>query len=80
MYILSRRKLTLAQQLGSRALRTDAIESVACGWLAIVVAAALTAQLILGAWWVDAIASLPIVWLLFREGQEAWEGQGCCGH
>jgi divalent metal cation (Fe/Co/Zn/Cd) transporter len=80
MYVLSRRKLELAQQLGSRALRADAIESITCGWLAFVVVAALSAQLLLGAWWVDAAASLPIVYFLVREGREAWEGEECCDH
>jgi divalent metal cation (Fe/Co/Zn/Cd) transporter len=78
MYILSRRKLKIAHQLGSGALRADAIESITCGWLAFVVVAALTAQLLLAAWWVDAVASLGIVWFLVREGREAWLGEECC--
>jgi divalent metal cation (Fe/Co/Zn/Cd) transporter len=36
-WVLSRRKLKLADLLGSRALRTDAIESVTCGWLSLIV-------------------------------------------
>jgi divalent metal cation (Fe/Co/Zn/Cd) transporter len=43
MYFLSRRKLQLANALGSRALRADAIESITCGWLAFVVVGALVA-------------------------------------
>jgi divalent metal cation (Fe/Co/Zn/Cd) transporter len=78
MYFLSRRKLHLAEALASRALRADAIESITCGWLSLVVVAALVAQLIIGAWWVDAVASLSIVWLLVREGREAWSGDPCC--
>ena len=31
MYFLSRRKLALAETLGSRALKADAVESIACG-------------------------------------------------
>jgi divalent metal cation (Fe/Co/Zn/Cd) transporter len=31
MYLLARRKLAVAQQLGSRALRADAIESITFG-------------------------------------------------
>jgi divalent metal cation (Fe/Co/Zn/Cd) transporter len=80
MYLLSRRKLQIADALGSRALRADAIESVTCGWLAFVVIGALVAQLLTGAWWVDAVASLGIVWFLIREGREAWEGEECCDH
>ncbi|MGO9005518.1 MAG: cation transporter [Beijerinckiaceae bacterium] len=78
MYILSHRKLHLAEALGSRALRADAIESITCGWLSLVVVAALLMQLVIGAWWVDAVASLAIVWFLVREGREAWIGEKCC--
>jgi divalent metal cation (Fe/Co/Zn/Cd) transporter len=80
MYFLSRRKLRLAEALGSRALRADAIESITCGWLSLVVVAALIVQLAIGAWWVDAVASLGIVWFLIREGREAWSGEECCDH
>ena len=78
MYYLSRRKLRLADALGSRALRTDAIESITCGWLAFVVVAALAAQFATGLWWIDPVASLGIVWFLVREGREAWSGDECC--
>ena len=39
MYYLARRKLRLADALGSRAMRADAAESITCGWLAFVVVA-----------------------------------------
>lgn len=58
--------------LGSRALRADAVESIACGWLSFVVVTGLLAQLALGAWWIDAMISLGIVGLLVKEGGEAW--------
>jgi divalent metal cation (Fe/Co/Zn/Cd) transporter len=80
MYFLSRRKLELAERLGSRALRADAVESITCGWLSLVVVAALIVQLAIGAWWVDAVVSLGIVWFLIREGREAWSGNECCAH
>jgi divalent metal cation (Fe/Co/Zn/Cd) transporter len=80
MYFLSRRKLRLAEALGSRALRADAVESITCGWLSLVVVAALLMQLVIGAWWLDAAASLGIVWFLVREGREAWSGEECCDH
>jgi divalent metal cation (Fe/Co/Zn/Cd) transporter len=78
IYFLARRKLQLADALGSRALRADAVESITCGWLAFVVVSALIAQFLVGAWWVDALASLGVVWFLIREGREAWEGDNCC--
>ncbi len=78
MYFLSRQKLKLATVLGSRALRADAVESITCGWLAFVVVGALAGQLLIGAWWIDAVGSLAIVWLLIHEGREAWQSADCC--
>jgi len=78
MYFLSRQKLAVAEQLGSRALRADAVESITCGWLSFVVVIGLLAQLALGAWWVDSVASFAIVYFLIKEGREAWNGAECC--
>src|SRR5258708_3783469 len=78
MYFLSQRKLLLAKALGSSALRADAVEGLTCGWLAFVVVGALVAQLVVGAWWVDPLASLGVVWFLIREGRVAWRGEDCC--
>lgn len=80
MAVLARRKLALADRLGSRALRADAIESLTCGWLSSVAVLGLVAQLIIGAWWIDAATSLAIVWFLVKEAREAWnvEACGCC--
>jgi divalent metal cation (Fe/Co/Zn/Cd) transporter len=72
MLVLARRKRMLARQLGSRALRADAAEAVACIWLSFVVVVGVVAQLAFGAWWIDAVTSLAIVWFLVREGREAW--------
>jgi divalent metal cation (Fe/Co/Zn/Cd) transporter len=73
MLVLARRKLALADQLGSRALRADAAESIACLWLSLVVVIGLAAQLAFGAWWIDPVTSLAILWFLVKEGREAWE-------
>ena len=77
MWVLSRRKLHIAHALGSRALRADAMESITCGWLSLVVVVSLVAQAVLGAWWVNSLASLAIVWFLVKEGREAWAGEEC---
>jgi divalent metal cation (Fe/Co/Zn/Cd) transporter len=77
MYLLSKRKLSVAAQLGSRALRADAIEAVACGWLSFVVVLGLLAQLAIDAWWIDSVTSLAILWFLIKEGREAWTGEKC---
>jgi divalent metal cation (Fe/Co/Zn/Cd) transporter len=78
MYLLAKRNLAVAGRLGSRALRADAVEAITCGWLSFAVAVGLLAQLAIGAWWVDSVASLAILWFLIKEGREAWAGETCC--
>ena len=78
MYVLARRKLEVAGQLGSPAMRADAIESITCGWLSLVVVIGLIANLLLAAWWIDAVTSLGIVWFVLKEAREAWTGEDCC--
>ena len=80
MYLLARRKLDLARQLGSRAMRAEAIESLTCGWLSLVVVVGLVANWVLATWWVDAVTSLGIVWFVLKEAREAWRGEDCCSH
>lgn len=77
MYFLARRKIAIADQIGSRALRADGMEAVTCGWLSFVVVIGLLAQLVLGAWWVDPVTSLAIVYFLIKEGREAWAVEDC---
>jgi divalent metal cation (Fe/Co/Zn/Cd) transporter len=78
MRYLAHRKIAVAEKLGSRALRADAMEAVTCGWLSFVVVISLAAQWAVGAWWIDGVASLAIVWLLVKEGREAWAVRECC--
>jgi divalent metal cation (Fe/Co/Zn/Cd) transporter len=74
---LAVRKLDIAGRLGSRALRADAMEAITCGWLSFVAVVSLAAQALTGFWWIDSVGSLAIVWLLVKEGREAWNGE-CC--
>jgi divalent metal cation (Fe/Co/Zn/Cd) transporter len=74
---LARRKIAIAEKIGSQALRADAVEAVACGWLSFVVVITLVAQWLVGAWWIDGVGSLAIVWFLVKEGREAWAGTDC---
>lgn len=78
MYVLARQKIAVAEVLGSRAVRADAIESVTCGWLSLVIVLGLIADGLTGAWWIDAVTSLGILWFLVKEGREAWRGEDCC--
>jgi divalent metal cation (Fe/Co/Zn/Cd) transporter len=75
---LAHRKIAIAEKIGSRALRADAMEAVTCGWLSFVVVVSLAAQWITSAWWIDGVGSLAIVWFLVKEGREAWSGDNCC--
>ena len=77
MRYLAHRKITIAEKIGSRALHADAMEAVTCGWLSFVVVASLAAQWLTGAWWVDGVGSLAIVYFLVKEGREAWSGHEC---
>jgi len=77
MYLLAKHKIAIAEKIGSRALRADAMESITCGWLSFVVLAGMVAQLVLGAWWVDSLTSLAIVYFLVKEGREAWAVEEC---
>jgi divalent metal cation (Fe/Co/Zn/Cd) transporter len=74
---LADRKIAIAEKIGSRALRADAVEAVTCGLLSFVVVVTLAAQWLVGAWWIDGVGSLAIVWLLAKEGREAWFGDEC---
>jgi divalent metal cation (Fe/Co/Zn/Cd) transporter len=77
MWWLAKAKMRVADQIGSRALRADAVESITCGYLSGVVVLGLIAQLLMpGWWWIDSVTSLAIVVLLVKEGREAWEDEG----
>ncbi len=78
MYMLSKAKIYVADGLGSRALRADAVEAITCGYLSIIVVVGLLAQVLFRAWWVDGVTSLAIVYFLVKEGREAWAGDDCC--
>src|SRR5689334_20173834 len=77
MRYLAYRKLAIAEKIGSHALRADAMEAVACGWLSFVVVATLAIQWLFGAWWIDSVGSLAIVYFLVKEGREALSGDEC---
>jgi divalent metal cation (Fe/Co/Zn/Cd) transporter len=73
MIALARAKLRIAADLGSAALRADAAEAIACGYLSAVVIFGLVAQWLTGAWWIDSVSALILVPLLLREAVEAWQ-------
>lgn len=78
MPVLAKAKIRVADQIGSRALRADAMETFTCGYLSWVLLAGLAVNALLHWWWLDAAASLVIVPLLVREAREAMSGECSC--
>jgi divalent metal cation (Fe/Co/Zn/Cd) transporter len=74
---LAKAKLRVADNIGSRALRADAMETITCGYLAWVLLAGLALNAINNWWWIDSVASLAIVPLLLREGYETISDRSC---
>src|SRR5436190_4307660 len=77
MPILAAYKLKVAAHLNSRALRADAIESITCGYLSIVLMIGLAATWLLGWWWLDSVAALALIPFLIREARAAITGESC---
>src|SRR6266511_3611145 len=78
MPILAGYKLKVAARLNSRALRADAIESITCGYLSIVLMIGLAATRLLDWWWLDSIAALALIPFLIKEARAAITGDECC--
>ena len=76
MPILAAYKLKVAARLNSRALRADAIESITCGYLSIVLMIGLAATRLLDWWWLDSVAALALIPFVISEAQAAIGG-GC---
>jgi divalent metal cation (Fe/Co/Zn/Cd) transporter len=77
MPILAAYKLKIAARLNSRALRADAVESITCGYLSIVLMVGLGATWLLGWWWLDSVAALTLIPFLIKEARAAVGGE-CC--
>lgn len=78
MPILAGYKLKVAARLNSRALRADAVESIVCSYLSIVLMVGLAATRILGWWWLDSVAALALIPFIIKEAREAVRGDQCC--
>src|SRR2546430_5515142 len=79
MPILAGYKLKVAARLNSRALRADAVESITCGYLSIVLMIGLAATWLLGWWWLDSVAALALIPFLIKEARVAVSGGCDCG-
>ena len=77
MPILAGYTLKVAARLNSRALRADAIESITCGYLSIVLMIGLAATWLLGWWCLDSVAALALIPFLIKEARAAIYGKPC---
>ena len=77
MPILAAYKLKVAARLNSRALRADAIESITCGYLSIVLMIGLAATWLLDWWWLDSVAALALIPFLIKEASAAIRSESC---
>jgi len=70
-------KKRIAAEINSRALRADALETLACSYLSLPLLVGLAANALFGWWWADPVAALAMVYFLVKEGWEAIsEGRG----
>ena len=79
MPILAAYKLKVAAHLNSRALRADAVESITCGYLSIVLMVGLAATWLVGWWWLDSVAAMALIPFIIKEARAAISGEPCSG-
>jgi divalent metal cation (Fe/Co/Zn/Cd) transporter len=73
MTVLFVYKTRIAKQLGSRALRAEAYESLFCDLQDLIVLVGLGLNSLFGWWWADPVVALVLVPLLIKEGLESFE-------
>lgn len=71
MPLLAIYKKRPATQINSRALRADALETLACSYLSLTLLLGLAANALFGWWWAVPAAALGVVYFLIKEGLEA---------
>ena len=72
MTFLYFRKTSLAKQLGSRALKAEATESLMCDLQDLTVLVGLGLNALFGWWWADPVAALFLIPFFIKEGLEAF--------
>lgn len=80
MPLLAWGKRRAADATGSRALAADAVQSATCAYLAALTLAGLAINAAFHIHWVDSVAALAALPILFVEGRRAMRGEscGCC--
>lgn len=75
MPLVSFGKLRAATEVGSRALRAEAKETLACSYLSFTLLLGLGANAALSWWWADPVAALLMIPWLVKEGLEGLSGK-----
>ncbi len=73
MPFLALYKKKIAAEINSRALRADALETLACSYLSLTLLLGLGVNALFGWWWADPVAALAMIYFLVKEGWEAVE-------
>ena len=68
-------KITIAEKIGSRALKAEAKETLVCDLQDLTVLVGLAANFLLGWWWADPVAALGLIPFLIKEGLEGMAGE-----
>ena len=77
MPVLASNKRREARRMNNRALAADATQSATCAYLAGTTLAGLVIFAIWHVRWIDTVAALAAIPILFTEGLRAWRGEGC---
>lgn len=78
MPLLARAKRKVGEQMNSRLVVADAVETRLCAWLSVSTCAGLVGYALLGWTWIDPCAGFVIAVFALIEGKEAWEGELVC--
>jgi divalent metal cation (Fe/Co/Zn/Cd) transporter len=78
MPVLGLKRRWLAVELQSKALAADAMETMICAGLSVILLVGLALNSFLGWWWADPVAGFLMVAVMVKEGREAWKGSCCC--
>jgi divalent metal cation (Fe/Co/Zn/Cd) transporter len=77
MPILAGLKRKEARRINHAALAADAVQSATCAYLALVTLTGLAANAAFHIPWIDSLAALVAIPVLFHEGRRAWQGRPC---
>ncbi len=77
MPLLAWGKRRLAYATGSHALAADAVQSATCAYLAALTLAGLAVNAVFHIHWIDSVAALAALPILFIEGRRAMRGESC---